>query len=522
MTTIADDLLSRLRASISSGVDLTPRQVNVGTVLSVGDGVARIEGLDRVVASELLEFPAKAGRSDSIFGIALNLEEDQVAAIVLGESDTIEEGDQVNSTGRVISVPVGQALVGRVVNAIAQPVDGKGPIASETYRPIERIAPGVITRQSVDTPVQTGIMAIDALIPVGRGQRELIIGDRQTGKTAVALDTIINQKGQGMICIYVAIGQRRAQVAQVVGALERAGAMEYTIIVAATASESAALQYIAPYAGCAIGEEIMENGVTLNGQTVRDALIIYDDLSKHAVAYRQVSLLLRRPPGREAYPGDVFYLHSRLLERAARLNADYGGGSLTALPVIETQANDVSAYIPTNVISITDGQIYLEGDLFNAGQRPALNVGTSVSRVGSSAQTRAMRSVAGRLKLELSQFRDLAAFAQFASDLDPTTRAQLDRGARLQELLKQPQYRPLPVEDQVAVLYAANAGALEDVPVRRVVDWKADYLQFLHTVHPEVLKLIFDNRLDRKFPSPDVKAALDATLKEFKQTSSYE
>jgi F-type H+-transporting ATPase subunit alpha len=522
MTTIADDLLSRLRASIASGVDFTPRQVNVGTVLSVGDGVARIEGLDRVVASELLEFPAKAGRSESIFGIALNLEEDQVAAIVLGESDTIEEGDLVNSTGRVISVPVGQALVGRVVNAIGQPVDGKGPIASETYRPIERIAPGVITRQSVDTPVQTGIMAIDALIPVGRGQRELIIGDRQTGKTAVALDTIINQKGQGMVCIYVAIGQRRAQVAQVVGALERAGAMEYTIIVAATASESAALQYIAPYTGCAIGEEIMENGVTLNGQTVRDALIVYDDLSKHAVAYRQVSLLLRRPPGREAYPGDVFYLHSRLLERAARLNADYGGGSLTALPVIETQANDVSAYIPTNVISITDGQIYLEGDLFNAGQRPALNVGTSVSRVGSSAQTRAMRSVAGRLKLELSQFRDLAAFAQFASDLDPTTRAQLDRGARLQELLKQPQYRPLPVEDQVAVLYAANTGALEDVPVRRVVDWKADYLQFLHTVHPEVLKLIYDNRLDRKFPSPDVKATLDAAIKEFKQTSSYE
>ena len=427
----------------------------------------------------------------------------------------------VTSTGRVISVPVGQGLLGRVVNPLGQPLDGKGPITASGYREVERIAPGVITRQSVDTPVQTGVVAIDALIPIGRGQRELIIGDRQTGKTAVAIDTILNQKGQGMVCIYVGIGQRRAQIAQVVGTLEKYGALEYTIVVSASASESAALQYIAPYAGCAMGEEIMENGVTLNGQTIRDALIVYDDLSKHAVAYRQVSLLLRRPPGREAYPGDVFYIHSRLLERAARLNANYGGGSLTALPVIETQANDVSAYIPTNVISITDGQIYLEADLFNAGQRPALNVGISVSRVGSSAQTRAMRSVAGKLKGELAQFRDLAAFAQFASDLDATTKAQIDRGQRLQELLKQPQYNPLPVEDQVAILYAANNNYLEDVPVAQVTRWRDDFLEFLKTAHPEVRTLIRDNRLDRKFPSDEVKSALVAAIREFKATSNY-
>jgi F-type H+-transporting ATPase subunit alpha len=519
--TITDDLISRLKAGIAAGVDLAPRQVNVGTVASVGDGVARIEGLDRVVAAELLEFPAKAGRSEPVFGIALNLEEDGVAAVVLGDAETIAEGDQVNSTGRVISVPVGQSLLGRVVNPLGQPVDGKGPISTEVLRPIERIAPGVITRKSVDTPVQTGIVAIDALIPVGRGQRELIIGDRQTGKTAVAIDAILNQKGQGMACIYVAIGQRRAQVAQVVGALERNGAMEYTIVVSASASESAALQYIAPYAGCAMGEEIMENGVTIGGQLVKDALIVYDDLSKHAVAYRQVSLLLRRPPGREAYPGDVFYLHSRLLERAARLNEANGGGSLTALPVIETQANDVSAYIPTNVISITDGQIYLEADLFNAGQRPALNVGISVSRVGSSAQTRAMRSVAGKLKGELAQFRDLAAFAQFSSDLDATTKAQIDRGQRLQELLKQLQYNPLPVEDQVAMLFAANNNYLDDVPVAAITQWRDDFIEFLKTAHPEVRKLIADNRLDRKFPSDEVKNALVSAIKEFKSTSNY-
>jgi len=521
MTTITEELIARLKQGITSGVDLQPRQVNVGTVIAVGDGVARLSGLDQVVASEIVEFPPKAGRNESIYGIALNLEQDSVAAIILGDDETIEEGDMVTSTGRVISVPVGQGLLGRVVNPLGQPIDGKGPIIYEKTRPIERIAPGVITRKSVDTPVQTGIIAIDALIPIGRGQRELIIGDRQTGKTAVAVDTIINQKGQGMVCIYVAIGQRRAQVAQVVGTLERFGAMEYTIVVSATASESAALQYIAPYAGCAMGEEIMENGVMLNGQLVKDALIVYDDLSKHAVAYRQVSLLLRRPPGREAYPGDVFYLHSRLLERAARLNEEYGGGSLTALPVIETQANDVSAYIPTNVISITDGQIYLESDLFNAGQRPALNVGISVSRVGGAAQTRAMRAVAGKLKGELAQFRDLAAFAQFASDLDATTKAQIERGQRLQELLKQPQYQPLPVEDQVAILYAAINNYLDDVPVPLITKWRDDFLTFLRTAHPEVRKLIYDNRLDRKFPSPEVKEALESAIKEFKATSNY-
>ncbi len=521
MTTLTDDLLSRLKAGISAGVDLKPRQVNVGTVMSVGDGVARVEGLDQAVASELIEFPPKAGRSESIYGIAQNLEEDAVAVIVLGDSESIEEGDQVNSTGEIIGVPVGQVLLGRVVNSLGQPIDGKGPVLTEARRPIERIAPGVITRQSVDTPVQTGIIAIDALIPVGRGQRELIIGDRQTGKTAVAIDTILNQKGQGMVCIYVAIGQRRAQVAQVVGILEKYGALEYTIVVSASASDSAALQFIAPYAGCAMGEEVMENGVMIDGELVKDALIVYDDLSKHAVAYRQVSLLLRRPPGREAYPGDVFYLHSRLLERAARLNDENGGGSLTALPVIETQANDVSAYIPTNVISITDGQIYLEADLFNAGQRPALNVGVSVSRVGSAAQTRAMRSVAGKMKGELAQFRDLAAFAQFATDLDPVTKAQIDRGQRLQELLKQIQYNPLPVEDQVSVLYAANNNYLDDVPVARITQWRDDFIEFLKTAHPEVRTLIRDNRLDRKFPSDEVKNALVGAIKEFKTTSDY-
>ena len=386
MAVATDALYQRLLKSIQDGAELRPQLVNVGTVLSVGDGVARIEGLDQAMASELLEFPVKAGRSEPVYGIALNLERESVSAIVLGDYLSIEEGDQVNSTGRIISVPVGQELLGRVVNALGQAIDDGGPISTTAFRPIERIAPGVIARQPVDTPVQTGIIAIDAMIPIGRGQRELIIGDRQTGKTAVAIDTIINQKGKGLVCIYVAIGQKRAQVAQIVGILEQYGAMEYTIVVAATASESAALQYIAPYAGCAMGEEIMENGVQIGGATVRDALIVYDDLSKHATAYRQVSLLLRRPPGREAYPGDVFYLHSRLLERAARLSDELGGGSLTALPLIETQANDVSAYIPTNVISITDGQIFLEADLFNAGIRPAINVGISVTRVGGAAQ----------------------------------------------------------------------------------------------------------------------------------------
>ncbi|MFP4436650.1 MAG: F0F1 ATP synthase subunit alpha [Chloroflexaceae bacterium] len=521
MTVISDDLLARLKEGITGGVDFKPHQVNVGTVVSVGDGVARIEGLDQAMASELLEFPVTASRPEPIYGMALNLEKDSVGAIVLGDYLDIEAGDQVTSTGRVISVPVGKELIGRVVNPLGQPIDGKGPVTTQHTRLIERIAPGVIARQSVDTPVQTGIIAIDALIPIGRGQRELIIGDRQTGKTAVAIDAIINQKGKELICIYVAIGQRRAQVAQIVAILEQYGAMDHTIIVSASASESAALQYIAPYAGCAMGEEIMENGVEINGQTVRDALIVYDDLSKHATAYRQVSLLLRRPPGREAYPGDVFYLHSRLLERAARLSEDFGGGSLTALPIIETQANDVSAYIPTNVISITDGQIYLESDLFNAGQRPALNVGASVSRVGGAAQTRAMRSVSGRMKLELAQYRDLAAFVQFASDLDAATKAQIDRGQRLQEILKQPQYRPLDIEAQVAVLFAATQGYLEDVPVDSVTQWRDDFLQFMQSAHPDVLQSVYDNRLDKKFPAPEVKEALENAIKEFKQTSSY-
>ena len=519
--TTTQELYERLLKSIQDGVDLRPQVVNIGTVVAVGDGVARIEGLENAMASELLEFPVKAGRDTPVYGIALNLERDAVSAIVLGDYESIEEGDQVNSTGRVISVPVGQELIGRVVNALGQPIDGKGPISTSATRPIERIAPGVITRKSVDTPVQTGIIAIDSMIPIGRGQRELIIGDRQTGKTAVAIDTVINQKGKELVCIYVAIGQKRAQVAQIVNILEKFGALDYTIIVAATASESAALQYIAPYAGCAMGEEVMENGVMIGGKLVKDALIIYDDLSKHAVAYRQVSLLLRRPPGREAYPGDVFYLHSRLLERAARLNEDYGGGSLTALPIIETQANDVSAYIPTNVISITDGQIYLETDLFNAGIRPALNVGISVSRVGGAAQTRAMRSVSDKLKIDMAQYRDLAAFAQFASDLDPATKAQIDRGQRLQEVLKQGQYQPLPLEDQVAILYAANNGYLDDVPVARVLEWKEDFRNYMHTAHPDLLKAIYDNRLDRKFPSPEIREGLENAIKEFKQTSTY-
>jgi F-type H+/Na+-transporting ATPase subunit alpha len=521
MAVAANDIYQRLLKSIQEGTDAQPRMMNVGTVISVGDGVARISGLEQVMAAELLEFPVQAGRSEAVFGIALNLERDTVSAIVLGDYLSIQEGDQVNATGRIISVPVGQALVGRVVNALGQPIDGKGTIQSDVVRPVERIAPGVMDRQSVNEPVQTGVIAIDAMIPIGRGQRELIIGDRQTGKTAVAIDTIINQKGKGLYCIYVAIGQKRAQVAQIVGYLERFGAMEYTTVVAATASESAALQYIAPYAGCAIGEEVMENGVTINGEEIRDALIIYDDLSKHATAYRQVSLLLRRPPGREAYPGDVFYLHSRLLERAARLSDAKGGGSLTALPIIETQANDVSAYIPTNVISITDGQLFLESDLFNAGIRPALNIGLSVSRVGTSAMTRAMRSVADRLKLDLAQFRDLAAFAQFASDLDANTRAQLDRGSRLQEALKQPQFQPMPLEDQVMVLFAATNGYCDAVPVAAIGQWKVEFLQFMHTVHPDVCKGIYDTRLDRKFPSAEIKSSLEKAIVEFNQTSNF-
>ncbi|MBX3050062.1 MAG: F0F1 ATP synthase subunit alpha [Caldilineaceae bacterium] len=451
----------------------SPRQVDVGEVVEVGDGIAIISGLRGVMASELVEF-TKSG----VVGMVQNLNEDTVGVIIMGEYTSIEEGDLVRSTGRIASVPVGDALIGRVVNAIGQPLDGKGPIDTDKLRNVERIAPGVVTRKSVDTPVQTGITAIDALIPIGRGQRELIIGDRQTGKTAVAIDTIINQKGKDLICIYVAIGQKQSTVAQVVQILDNYGAMEHTIVVTASASDPAALQFLAPFAGTSMGEEFMEQG--------KDALIVFDDLSKHAQAYRQVSLLLRRPPGREAYPGDVFYLHSRLLERAARMDEASGGGSLTALPIIETQSGDVSAYIPTNVISITDGQIFLESDLFYAGIRPALNVGLSVSRVGSSAQTKAMKRVAGRLKLEFSQFRELAAFAQFGSDLDASTQRQLSRGQRIQEILKQPQYRPMAQDHQVFSLYAVTNGFVDNVPVDQVKKWELDMHAYMDSNHPEI------------------------------------
>jgi F-type H+-transporting ATPase subunit alpha len=450
-----------------------PSQVDVGEVIEVGDGIALISGLQGAMASELVEF-TKTG----MLGMVLNLTGENVGVIILGDYTTIEEGDLVRSTGRIAQVPVGDAVIGRVINAVGQPIDGKGPINTDRYRLVERIAPGVIKRQPVNQPVQTGINAIDALIPIGRGQRELIIGDRQTGKTAIAIDTIINQKGKDLLCIYVAIGQKQSSVAQVVGTLEKYGAMDYTVVVSAPAADPAALQYIAPFAGTAIGEEFMEQG--------KHALIVFDDLSKHAQSYRQVSLLLRRPPGREAYPGDVFYLHSRLLERAARLSDENGGGSLTALPIIETQASDVSAYIPTNVISITDGQIFLESDLFYAGIRPALNVGISVSRVGGSAQTKAMKKVAGRLKLELSQFRELAAFAQFGSDLDASTQRQLDRGRRITELLKQPQYQPLDLDKQVISLWAVGNGKLDNVPVAQVKSWESAAHAWLDANHPEI------------------------------------
>jgi F-type H+-transporting ATPase subunit alpha len=476
------ELADLIRQQIES-FEAPTRMVDVGTVVEVGDGIARIVGLANAAASELVEFPT------GTLGIVFNLQQDSVGVIIMGEYSDIQEGDLVRGTSRIVSVPVGDALIGRVINAVGQPVDGKGPIETSKSRPVERIAPNVVRRKSVDTPVQTGIKAIDSMIPIGRGQRELIIGDRQTGKTAIAIDTIINQKGKDLFCIYVAIGQKRAQVAQVVATLEAYGAMEHTVVVSATASDPAALQYIAPYAGCAIGEEFMEQG--------KDALIVFDDLSKHAQAYRQVSLLMRRPPGREAYPGDVFYLHSRLLERAAKLAPEHGGGSLTALPVIETQANDVSAYIPTNVISITDGQIYLESDLFYAGVRPALNVGISVSRVGSAAQTKAMKQVAGRLKLELAQFRELAAFAQFGSDLDEATQRQLERGQRLTELLKQPQYKPVSLDKQVMSIFAGTNGFLDKVPVDRVSAWEEAFYSFMDANHPGIGQgIIRDKRLD--------------------------
>ena len=449
---------------------------DVGTVIQVADGIARIHGLDNAMQGELLEFPGE------VYGMVLNLEEDNVGAVLLGNQKNINEGDTVKTTGRVVEVPVGDAMLGRVVNALGQPIDGKGPIETDRYRQIERVASGVISRKSVDTPLQTGIKAIDSMVPIGRGQRELIIGDRQTGKTAIAIDTIINQKGQNVKCIYVAIGQKASTVASLVKTLEEFGAMSYTTVVASTASELAPLQYIAPYAGCAIGEDWMEAG--------QDVLIVYDDLSKHAAAYRTLSLLLKRPPGREAYPGDVFYLHSRLLERAARLSDKLGGGSLTALPIIETQAGDVSAYIPTNVISITDGQIYLETEMFNSGFRPAINAGLSVSRVGGSAQIKAMKKIAAPIRVELAQYRELAAFAQFGSELDADTTEKLAQGERIREILKQPQYQPMPVEKQVMIIYAATKKYLIDIPVEKILDFEKALFEYVDTKYPEVPEAI--------------------------------
>jgi F-type H+/Na+-transporting ATPase subunit alpha len=477
--------------------------VSVGTVVQVGDGVARVYGLSGVMYNELVEFP------NGTLAMTLNLEEESVGCVLLGEETGIQEGDQVRSTGRIVEVPVGEAMLGRVVNALGQPIDGKGPVATTKTRPIERVAPSVVYRKSVNTPVQTGIKAIDAMIPIGRGQRELIIGDRQTGKTAIAIDTIINQKGQDLICIYVAIGQKNAKIAQIIATLEEFGAMDHTIIVSAPASDPASLQYLAPYAGCAIGEEFMDAG--------KEALIIYDDLSKHAWAYRQISLLLRRPPGREAFPGDVFYLHSRLLERAAKMDDKYGGGSLTALPIIETQLGDVAAYIPTNVISITDGQIYLESDLFNAGQRPALNVGISVSRVGSAAQTKAMKGVAGQLKLELSQYRELAAFAQFGSDLDRATQQRLDRGRRMTEVLKQGQYVPLSLEKEVAIIFAGINGYLDDVEVEKVAAFEQAFHRYMEASHPEIGKKI----ATEKALSPETTQELRSAIDELKRSQTF-
>ena len=472
---------------------------DVGTVIQVADGIARVHGLENAMQGELLEFPGE------VYGMVLNLEEDNVGAVLLGSARNINEGDMVKTTGRVVEVPVGDALLGRVVNALGQPIDGKGPVQTDRFRQIERVASGVITRKSVDTPLQTGIKAIDAMVPIGRGQRELIIGDRQTGKTAIAIDTIINQKGQNVKCVYVAIGQKASTVANIVKTLEEFGAMSYTTVVVSTASDLAPLQYIAPYAGCAIGEEWMENG--------EDVLVVYDDLSKHATAYRTLSLLLRRPPGREAYPGDVFYLHSRLLERAARMNEEYGGGSLTALPIIETQAGDVSAYIPTNVISITDGQIYLETEMFNAGFRPAVNAGLSVSRVGGSAQIKAMKKIAAPIRTELAQYRELASFAQFGSELDADTKEKLAQGERIKEVLKQPQYKPMPVQYQVIIIYAVTRKYLLDVAVEDITRFEKEFFEFLDTKYPEVP----GNIAKEKVISDATEDILVKAIEEFKQ-----
>ena len=473
---------------------------DVGTVIQVADGIARIHGLENAMQGELLEFPGE------VYGMVMNLEEDNVGSVLLGDHKNINEGDIVKTTGRVVEVPVGDAMLGRVVNALGQPIDGKGPIATTKSRQIERVASGVISRKSVDTPLQTGIKAIDAMVPIGRGQRELIIGDRQTGKTAIAIDTIINQKGQGVNCVYVAIGQKASTVANIVKTLTEYGAMAYTTVVASTASDLAPLQYIAPYAGCAIGEEWMEEG--------KDVLVVYDDLSKHATAYRTLSLLLRRPPGREAYPGDVFYLHSRLLERAAKLSDELGGGSLTALPIIETQAGDVSAYIPTNVISITDGQIYLETEMFNSGFRPAVNAGLSVSRVGGAAQIGAMKKLASPIRVELAQYRELAAFSQFGSELDEDTRNQLAQGERIKEILKQPQYKPMPVEKQVVIIYAATRKYLLDIEVDRILEFESGFFEYISTKYPD----IFEKIREEKKLSDELEDALKKAITEFKET----
>jgi F-type H+-transporting ATPase subunit alpha len=499
MAQIRADEISRVLQSEIENFDAVTNVAETGSVISVGDGIARIYGLERVMAGELVEFGPQT------VGLALNLEEDQVGAVLLGDYGGVKEGDQVKRTGRIMSIPVGEAVVGRVVNALGQPIDGKGDIPNTHFNPIERLAPGVVDRLPVKQPLQTGIKAIDAMVPIGRGQRELIIGDRQTGKTTIALDTVINQKGQDVICIYVAIGQKRSTVAQVVRILEQHGAMDYTVVVAATASDPAPMQYIAPYSGCAMGEFFRDSK--------RHALCVYDDLSKHAAAYREISLLLRRPPGREAFPGDVFYLHSRLLERAAKLNDEKGGGSLTALPFIETQAGDVSAYIPTNVISITDGQIYLEGDLFNADIRPAINVGLSVSRVGGSAQVKAMRAVAGALRLELAQYRNLEAFAQFGSDLDKASLDQLNRGKRWVEVLKQGPYSPVPMEKQVAILFAGGNGFLDGIPVEDVRRFEGEMNHFLDNNKADVLQAI----RDKKELNDEIKGKLKDALNEFKK-----
>jgi F-type H+/Na+-transporting ATPase subunit alpha len=494
----ADEITKLIREQIAN-YESKVTVDEVGTIISLGDGIARVHGLDKVMAGELLDF------GHGLAGIAMNLEEDQVGAVLMGEYTEVKEGDEVRRTGKIMSVPTGEGMIGRVVNALGQPIDDKGPITASKFIPVERIAPGVIERQPVREPMATGIKAIDSMIPIGRGQRELIIGDRQTGKTAVALDTIVNNKGNNLICIYCAIGQKRSSIAQVVQKLQDFGAMDYTIVVAASASEPAPMLYLAPYAACAMGEYFRDTG--------KHAVVIYDDLSKHAAAYREISLLLRRPPGREAYPGDVFYLHSRLLERAAKMSDKNGGGSLTALPVIETQANDVSAYIPTNVISITDGQIFLETDLFNSGIRPAVNVGISVSRVGGSAQIKAMRQVAGTLKLELAQYRELAAFAQFGSDLDKATQNQLNRGKRLVEILKQDQYQPLPFSKQILIIFAGTNGYLDDMAVEDIRDFEAGLLKYVDSMNPKLLSTI----MEKKTIDDSLRAEIEKTLKDFKQ-----